>query len=710
MFHSKIKPKLHFFFAFVLFLSWMAGETAAQNQIVPVRTVSDSTVYKAIYPADMRNKSRLYNWLWGKHYRVLYTTPIAVPATTLESLAGGVKVVRQADKFHGLYLEDKQDNLYMLKPLGGSTTFLESDFFQEMYTKSSFRGTYLDKFIGDSYTIINPYTFISADLLAESARLHANHSRIFCLPENSTPDTIATGSSINDKLIVVIDVPNLNNQENLLTTQEMIEMLQKDKSYIVDQELYIRERIFDILIGDWNKIPENWNWLAKQENDSIIFTPLVIDRSHAFTKVDGVMFKQLLNVLTLGFIFDYNSQIKKIKKFNKLGYALDEAITAQSTEAIWIEQANYLKAVITDQDIENAFNALLKEIQGKSIEKIKHTLKKRRGMLDKIAIRYYEELQKTPIVTGTMKDDRIIISHLPSDSVEISIYNPGEQSPVFEKRYGETAGNELWVYGLDGNDEFIVKGKSSGKTKPVYLIGGKGDNRYQIETGKKVRVYGYPSKKEATDSITQAKVILTDTESQLAYDYNKTKYHQTSFTPWEYYDSDLGINLGMFYTYTQYGFKRSPFTYQHRIGYSYLRGFMYRGIFPRYDARKSIHLDIDFGFPKNNYNFFGFGNDTDGYKDEKRSYNRNNIQELDIISSYQVELDNRNKLIFKTSFELFKVRHSGDKFINQIYEDEDRIFKTNYFSEVAVTYQFKKDKPSFVSHLELDVTGGWKFN
>jgi len=706
-FHTELR--LYFLCATVLFLSFVTGNAVAQTDSAAARTISDSTVYRAIYPADMKNKSKIYNRLWGRHYRNLYTTPIAAPSTTFKTLLGGVTVVRQADKFHGVYLEDNQQRLYMLKPLGGSTTFLESDFFQEMYSKSSFRGTYLDKFISDSYTIINPYTFMASDPLARAAGLNTNPSRIFYLPENSTTDTIATGSRIQDKLVVVIDVPDIHTQKNILTTNEMLAELQKDKSYVVDQDLYIRERVFDMLIGDWNKIPENWNWLAIQQNDHTIYKPLVIDRSHAFIKVDGVMFKQLLNVLTLGFIFDYDKQIKNIKKFNKLGYALDEAITAQSTKESWIAQANYLKSVLTDQEIETAFQHLPASIQGKDIDKIKVNLKKRRDNLDEIAIRYYEELQKTPVVTGTLHEDRIVVTHTPADSVEVRIYNKGETRPVFEKAYAETSGNELWIYGLDGDDEFIVEGTSSGKTKPVYLIGGKGENSYRIESGKKVRVYGYPSEKEATDTISNGRVILTN-DSQLSYDYTKTKYQQTSFTPWGYYDSDLGINLGMFYTYTQYGFKRSPFTYQHRIGYSYLRGFMYRGIFPRYDARKSIHLDIDFGFPINNYNFFGFGNDTDGYKDKKRSYNRNNIRELNIAPSYHLELDDRNKFIFKTSFELFKVRNSGDKLINRIYEDDDRIFKTNYFSEVALTYQFKRDQPSFVSHLELDVTGGWKVN
>ena len=77
-------------------------------------------------------------------------------------------IVGQAEGFHGLLLENKRKQLYLLKPLGGSTSFLESKFFREIYNKADFKNTYLDEFLGDAYTIINPYTFLVADYLAKS--------------------------------------------------------------------------------------------------------------------------------------------------------------------------------------------------------------------------------------------------------------------------------------------------------------------------------------------------------------------------------------------------------------------------------------------------------------------------------------------------------------------------------------------------------------
>ena len=77
------------------------------------------TVRRSIYPQDMKNKSNLYNKLWGVHYRALYSTPVTADAVTLQSLQGGMDVMDQAADFHALIVANRQNRLYMLKPLGG---------------------------------------------------------------------------------------------------------------------------------------------------------------------------------------------------------------------------------------------------------------------------------------------------------------------------------------------------------------------------------------------------------------------------------------------------------------------------------------------------------------------------------------------------------------------------------------------------------------
>ena len=138
---------------------------------------------------------------------------------------------------------------------------------------------------------------------------------------------------------------------------------------MADQNLYIRERIFDMWIGDWNKTNENWEWQSHTVNDSVIYTPIVIDRNHAFTKVDGVLFKQMLKMLSLDFICNYDSLIlKDTKKINKLAFALDMAVAGRSDESVWIRQAQEIRKQMTDSLIDSAFTYLPEGVKHDEIE------------------------------------------------------------------------------------------------------------------------------------------------------------------------------------------------------------------------------------------------------------------------------------------------------------------------------------------------------
>lgn len=585
---------------------------------------SQDWVRKSIYPQADSGKSKIYNWMWGRHYRHLYTIPIRVPSATIETLGGGMDIVGQAEGFHGLLLENKRKQLYLLKPLGGSTSFLESKFFREIYNKTDFKNTYLDEFLGDAYTIINPYTYLVADYLAKSAGLSFSPSRIYYIPSHIRKDTVADGSDIQDRLVNLINVPDINLRSNLYTTEDFLDSLQVSKNYMADQNLYIRERIFDMWTGDWNKTNENWEWQSHTVNDSVIYTPIVIDRNHAFTKVDGVLFKQMLKMLSLDFICNYDSLIlKDTKKINKLAFALDMAVAGRSDESVWIRQAQEIQRQMTDSLIDSAFTYLPEGVKHDEIELIKRKLKRRRLELEAVASQYYRLLQRTPVVAGTNQSDYFLIERQAPDRTVLRIYDPETGDCRLEQQFSGKETKELWLYGLAGNDTFEVKGNTR-KDFPIYLISGEGENQYQLNHNRKIHVY----------------------DKDYKYDYQKIKYHKISFTPWGIYDSDKGISLGTFFTYTMYGFKRAPFTYQHRIGYNYLKGFMYAGIFPNYDDRRRLYLNASISSPRNFENFFGFGNNTAGYKEEKKNYNRVKLRTYMFNPSFEMDLRKEEVMTF----------------------------------------------------------------
>ena len=93
----------------------------------------------------------------------------------------------------------------------------------------------MDEFLGDAYTIINPYTF-GRRLFSEVRGIEFSPSRIYYIPSHIRKDTVADGSDIQDRLVKSNNVPDINLRSNLYTTEDFLDSLQVSKDYMADQK------------------------------------------------------------------------------------------------------------------------------------------------------------------------------------------------------------------------------------------------------------------------------------------------------------------------------------------------------------------------------------------------------------------------------------------------------------------------------------------
>lgn len=683
---------------------------AAEPDTIPVRL--GSTVQKAIYSDKMKVRGNMYYKFWGKHYQELYYKPVSVKATSLGSLFGGLSVTNQIPKMHGLILDDHDNNVYFLKPLGGSTSFMESSFFRTIYHPEDFKDTYLGDFVKEAYTIVHPYTFIASGQMADKLGLISFKPQIVYISETAECDTVADGTDLQNKLVGISEVPGMERYQHIRTTEELRKQLIAGNEFQIDQTKYIRTRLFDMLIGDWNKISESWYWLEDKQGDTVMYEPVVVDRSHGFVKVDGKLFRPLLKMLGLDFITNYDYKIKDVKKLNELGYPLDIALTQSCDESVWIKEALYIRDNLTDAAIDAAFRSLPAEMQDAELEEIKKKLKARRNSVVEIAKEYYKALQNTPVITGTNKRDKFIIDENEDRQLRLRLYDADSDQLVWDKKYEPKQTKEIWIYSFGGNDVFEINKQHS--SIPVLLIGGNGQNEYNVEKGKKIRVYESALEKDRLRPLfKKVKTIFPrDEKNSLGYDYENLRHTKWKVTPIGLYDSDLGLNIGTSVAYTIYGFGRSPYTAYHQFSFDYVNGFTYQGIFPDYDSKRSFHLSAYVGSPAAFSNFFGFGNSTQGYKDEKKKYNRVSLRKYSVAPAFYYSIDKSQEVNLTSDFQLFKVGNpkKRDRFINRVYNDDDPIFDAKYYVDISATYKLDRKTKHFISKYKAMVSAGWTIN
>src|SRR5690606_23037947 len=225
------------------------------------------------------------------------------------------------------------------------------------------------------------------------------------------------------------------------------------------------------------------------------------------------------------------------------------------------------------------------------------------------------------------KDDWFDISRLANGETRVEAYRikKGEKGDKFlDVTYRSLETKELWIYGLDDDDVFAVKGDYPASIK-VKLIGGQNNDVYQIENTKKLRVFDYKTKPNTFQST--AKVNLSDSYDLNVYNHKKIKKHINQLFPLIGFNPDDGVKLGVNYTYTYRWLNASPFTQQHNLQAAYYfatQGFdlRYKGEFARVFGNWNLGLDGVFTSPNFAINYFGYGNESENNTNLHFDYNR----------------------------------------------------------------------------------------
>lgn len=658
--------------------------------------------YASVYDGVYDRHGRVYDWMWGEHYRALYYMRVGAPRVDLSEWLDGMHVVQSMPDLHGLLLSDSARRYYLLKMLGSTSSFVESSFFRQIYNRRAYRNTYLGNFIREASTIENPFGFLISDNLARKIGLNTGNIRLVELVANST-DSILSDLSVDHRLASIYRLPDLDSVRIETNSDVLLQSIHQGKSGL-DVSLYLRTRLFDMLIGDWNKIPENWGWELVAADTLGLYKPMVLDRSHAFTKVDGVFFKRLLAMLGLGFITNYDAKAPNVRKVNELGYALDMALTANCDERDWVEQARYIERVLTDSVLNEVYELLPVELRNNVFKSIVNDIRARRQTLRSTASDYYHLLQKTPILVAY--NSVVDVENGEGTNLHVRLLDKLSHDTIVDKVFDGGSTHSVWLY-LMGDSNRVRVDKRSKKISLSLISPGHAHNVYSVDAAANTRLYATRSESQRVDSLRMLKTVQTNDPALLRYDYEKYPYSKLSFTPIGVYDSDLGLNIGTSMSYTLFGVRRRPFTSQHQLSYNYTSGLTYQGIFPIFNSKSSFHLLAFASNKKSFYNFFGMGNNTDSFSDEGKNYNRVHYEKYLIMPSFNHQIDSSQEFITAISFEYFKLRNSSDRYINRVFGSGNDIFKHQYYVNLSATYSFEKKMSDVLSNVSVVLNPGW---
>ncbi|WP_299366615.1 metallophosphoesterase [Winogradskyella sp.] len=673
----------------------------------------------SIYSEEETDISGFGKFLWGDRFRKYYSTPVKAPNVLLDTLFGGLKPVRKGggNQSKSLRLEDKNGAQYVMRALRKQALqYLQAVIFKDQYIEGQFDDTETEDLILDVFTGAHPYApFVVGDL-ADAVGVYHTNPVLYYVPKQETLGKY--NDDFGDELYMIeehtseghSDQASFGYQNKLISTNDMMEKIHKDEDIVVDEAAYIKARLFDMLIGDWDRHQDQWRWIEFKENGKKVYRPMPRDRDQAFSRMsDGFLLGTAVKLIpTARLLRKYSDDLEDVKGVNVEPYPLDMEIIAQSGKAVWDAEVKHIQENITDNVIEKAFQNIPEEIRDETVEDIKRTLKARCSNLQKISDRYFALINRFAVIKGTNKDDWFDVERLPNGKTKVTAYRikGGKKKDIFHQRtYNHDDTKEIWIYALDDDDMFEVYGEGDQLIK-VRLVGGQNNDTYSIKNGKRVTYYDYKSK-NSTVVTKKGHKKFSDSYKTNVYNYKKLKNNTTQILPSFGANPDDGLRIGANAVLTNYGFERNPFTSQHKISASYYFAtsgfdFNYNGEFANILPNVNFGIEAHFNSPNFAVNFFGFGNETpnpeadeDDGLDVDRDFNRVKIRTLRFTPSVVWRGKMGGVLKFGITYESNEVERTEGRFIGTLPAD-DAVFDMQDFYGVDAKYQFvNKDDDAF---------------
>ena len=335
----------------------------------------------------------------GEQYRKAWSTPVKVPVLYLDTLFGGVTIEKEGGgkQTHSLKLKTKNDIELTLRSVNKDPEALIPEFAKTLG---------LENIVVDGISAQHPYATILVAKLAEQAKVHHTKPKLVFVPKQKTLDNY--NDKYGNRLFLLeyeteskTNWTKENNVVEILDTDDLQELkLEQPEQVSVDKKALIRARLFDLLIGDWDRHTKQWGWIVKQEKKVLKAIPIAGDRDNAFFSVDGVLPTILSDKNVVPELRPFTSEINFMPG---LVYPFDQYFLINTSEELFVEQAKQLQKLLTDEVLEQSLSVWPKQIAEIDGEEIISKIKSRRDHLIEYAKQFKVEIDKKGLVNQPLK-------------------------------------------------------------------------------------------------------------------------------------------------------------------------------------------------------------------------------------------------------------------------------------------------------------------
>lgn len=677
-----------------------AGALLSPFSRAQVHQSTDTTDKNVRIAANMQyNKAgKFKRIMFGEHYRKEWTTPVDIEILDLSSYAGGLTPVKMGGGLQtkSLRLEGADGKEYVLRSVNKDPS---------KAIAPELRGTFAEDVVQDQISSANPYAPMVVASMEEAVGIFHSTPRMVYVEKSDRLGEFK--EAFGETICLLEERPSANeednaafgNSKNIINSEKLIQKVFSNSDHMVDEKAFLKARLFDMLIGDWDRHEDQWLWASFKEGNKTIYRPIPRDRDQAFSKMDGLIPHLATQKWAIRKVQDFDYTIHDLAGLNINGGHLDRNFTTRLTKNDWIAIATELQAALTNEVIATAFGEMPEAIYNVSGKTIVAKLERRRDDLVKYATSYYNFLSGQVTITGTKDQEVFEVERLNDDSTRIIVYeknkNGLDNMEMFSRTFARSETREVRLYGLEGKDVFNIHGDVK-KGIIIRIIGGKGEDSFTDaslvrEAGRQTKIYD--DNKNIFNTAKQTRLHLS-TDS-LKNGYNRKSFVLDWLAPMQApgYNVDDGFFIGVGVMYKKQQFGKSPYGYLQTLAgnYAFATGaysIWYKGVFREFIGKSDLHLSARYSSPAYTINYYGMGNETINDENAAKDYYHVRMSRFDLSSSLSRQLGKAHTISIGGAFQSVKLGDNEGRFV----ESDDKLDSTDFdrknYSSVQVSYSF----------------------
>ena len=352
----------------------------------------------------------------GRSYRELWTTPIAGRG------AGPRDRARRTHASSGASAASRRRAWRSRARDGRSYTFRGLDKDPTNILPEELQDTFVQQLVQDQMAAQHPAAALVTDELAQAAGVPTVPIRLVVMPDDPALGELRkdfanlVGTFAEYPTAADASHAGYEGATEIIDHLKLYARLAESPDDRADVRAFLRARLFDLLISDFDRHRKQWRW-ARRPGDTL-WHPIPEDRDQAFARYEGLLVRTAARYIPQ--LRTFGDRYDRILGLTYNGREQDRWLLPELPHEAWRETAEDLQARLTDEVIERAARRMPPEWFALDGARLAASLKRRRDTLVEEAEVFYRHLAGEVDVQATNAPEEARVRRLEDGVLDVA--------------------------------------------------------------------------------------------------------------------------------------------------------------------------------------------------------------------------------------------------------------------------------------------------